>query len=124
MRDFWKSAVLQTICASLLGTAFCLFAVALLAVFVRAFAPSQATIAVCCQCIKCAGAFLFALICVRGERALFKGAAAGFFTVLLTTLVFGAIGGFHLSLLFPVWLLLGVIFGAAGAVCGKKLRKE
>lgn len=124
MEGFWKRAVAETLLAAVLCTVFCLLAVALFAVFVRAYAPSDVTVTVVNQAIKCVGVFAFSLLCVRRERALFKGIAAGLLSVLLTMLVFGAIGGFHLNALFLVELLLGGIFGGIGAVCGKKLRKE
>lgn len=124
MENFWKRAIAETLLAAVLCTVFCLLAVALLAVFVRAYAPSDTTVTVCNQAIKCVGAFLFSFVCIRRERAFFKGLAAGILSVLLTMLVFGAIGGFHLSPVFLIELLLGGIFGALGAVCGKKLRKE
>lgn len=124
MEGFWKKAVAETVIAALLCTVFCLLAVALFAVFVRAYAPSDVTIAVVNQMIRCVGVFVFSSVCVRGDRAFFKGIAAGVLSVLFTALAFGAIGGFHFSALFPVWLILCAIFGALGALCGKKLRKE
>lgn len=124
MQGFWKRAVVETSLAAILCTIFCLLAVALLAVFVRAFAPSDMTITIVNQVIKCVGAFAFSLLCIRSERALFKGAAAGLLSVIMTMLLFGAIGGFHLTVIFLAELLLGVVFGALGALCGKKLRKE
>ncbi len=124
MQGFWKRAVVETSLAAILCTVFCLLAVALLAVFVRAFAPSDMTITIVNQAIKCAGAFVFSLLCIRSERALFKGAAAGLLSGIMTMLLFGAIGGFHLTVIFLAELLLGVVFGALGALCGKKLRKE
>ncbi len=124
MQGFWKRAVLETALAAIFCTVFCLLAVALFAVFVRAFAPSDTTVTIVNQIIKCLGAFIFSMICIRSERALFKGAAAGLLSVLLTMLLFGAIGGFHITFIFLAELLLGVVFGALGALCGKKLRKE
>ncbi len=124
MQGFWKRAVLETATAAILCTVFCLLAVSLFAVFVRAFAPSDTTVTVVNQIIHCLGVFVFSLICVRSERALFKGAAAGLLSTVLTMLLFGAIGGFHITVIFLAELLLGIVFGALGALCGKKLRKE
>ena len=124
MEGFWKRAVQETLLAAAATTVFSLFAVALFAVIVRAYAPSPVTITVVNQIIKCAGVFVFSLIFVRRERALFKGAAAGALALLFTTLIFGALGGFHITAFFALELLLCVLFGALGAVCGAKLRKE
>lgn len=124
MERSWKKAAAETVLAAVLCTAFCLLAVALFAVFVRAYAPSDITVTVVNQAIRCVGAFVFSLVCIRGDRAFFKGIAAGVLSVLFTSLAFGAIGGFHFTALFPVWLVLSGIFGALGALCGKKLRKE
>lgn len=124
MENFWKKAIRETLLAAVAATVFSLFAVALLAVAVRAYAPGAALITVVNQILKCAGVFVSALLFVRRERALFKGAAAGIAALLLTTLIFGAIGGFHLTWLFALELLLCALFGGLGAVCGAKLRKE
>ncbi len=112
--------ILFAVCAA---TVLCLLAVALLAVFVRAYAPDGYTIMFINQAIKCASCFISAAVFLRGARIFFQGLASGALSVLFTMLVFGAIGGFHLSAVFLLELLLGMIFGALGALCGKKLRK-
>ena len=123
MENF-KRAVKETALASLSATIFCLFAVALFAVFVKAYAPSDTTIVVVNQVLKNAGIFLFTLLFVRRERALFKGAAAGLLALLITTLLFGIIGGFRFTVFFLAEVLLALLFGGLGALCGAKLRKE
>ena len=95
--NFWKTAAKEVGLSAALATVFCLLAEALLAVFVRAYALSEATIIVSNLVLKTAAAFVFPLLAVRGERALFKGMAAGFLFLLLTTLLFGLIGGFRFS---------------------------
>lgn len=118
-------AIGQTLLTAVIVTAFCLFALALFAVFVRAFAPSDGVITAVNWCIKCVGIFLFSLIFIKGERALFKGMATGGLSVLLTMLVFAIVGGgFHLTPFFLVELLIGLIVGGLGAICGAKLRKN
>ncbi len=124
MENFWKRAVRETLFAVLMATVFCLFAAALFAVFVRAFAPSDTTIAIIDRIILSAGVFLSSLFFVRRDRALFKGAAAGVLSLLLTTLIFGIIGGFRFSVLWLADLLLSLLFGGFGALLGAKLRKE
>lgn len=124
MEHFWKHAVKETLLAAVVATVFCLFAASLLAVFVRAFAPSDTTIAILDRGILALGVLLPCLFFVRPERSLFKGAAAGVLALLLTTLVFGLIGGFRFSVLWLADLLLAVLFGGLGALLGAKFRKE
>ena len=124
MEGFWKRAFVETALAALTAAIFCLFAATIFAVFVRAYAPSDVTITVVNQVLKCVGIFLCTLIFIRRERALFKGAAAGVVALLVGTLIFGLIGGFHLSAIFLLELLLAALFGGLGAVCGGKMRKE
>ncbi len=120
----FKKAAGECALAALLSSAFCLFAVALFAVFVRAYAPSEVTIAVVDRVILAVGIFAFSALFIRRERALFKGAAAGVLSLAVTTLVFGCIGGFHFTVLFLAELLLSALFGGLGALLGVKLRKE
>lgn len=122
--ETFKKAVKECGLAAALSSAFSLFAVALFAVFVRAYAPSDTTIAVVDRVILAFGVFLFSLLFVHRERALFKGAAAGLLSLLITTIVFGCIGGFHFTPMFLIEVLLCALFGGLGALLGVKLRKE
>ena len=75
--------------------------------------------------VKCLAVFVFSLICIKKERAFFKGLAAGFVSVFLTMFLFAAIGGgFHLNLLFLPELVLSTLCGGLGALLGAKLRKD
>ena len=100
--ETFKKAVKECGLTAALSAAFSLFALALFAVFVRAYAPSDTTIAIVDRIILSLGVFVFSLIFIRRERALFKGAAAGVLSLLLTTVIFGCIGGFHFT---PMFLL-------------------
>ena len=122
--ETFKKAVKECGLTAALSAAFSLFAVALFAVFVRAYAPSDTTIAIVDRIILSLGVFVFSLIFIRRERALFKGAAAGVLSLLLTTVIFGCIGGFHFTPMFLLELLLVAVFGGLGALLGVKLRKE
>ena len=122
--NFWKQAAKEVGLCAALCTVFCLLSEALLAVFVRAYALSEANIIVSNLVIKTAGAFAFAALFVRGECALFKGMAAGICSLLLTTFLFGFIGGFRFSPLFALDVLLCALAGGGGAALGRKLRKE
>ena len=124
MNEFWKRASIETALAALSAVIFFLFSAAIFAVFVRAYAPSGVVITVVNQVLKCIGVFVFSLVFIKRERALFKGMAAGVLALLLGTLVFGLIGGFRFSAFFLVELLLSALFGALGALCGGKLRKD
>lgn len=120
----FKRGLCEVLLSAAAATVASLFAAALFAVFVRAYAPSEITITVCNQAIKCAVVFLGAMLFVRRDRALFKGAAAGVVSLLFTALVFGVIGGFDFNVFFLAELLLSALFGGCGALCGVKLRKE
>ena len=122
--ETFKRAVKECGLSALVSAVFCLFAVALFAVFVRAYAPSETTVAVINRVILAAGVFLSSFLFVHRERALFKGTAAGVLSLLVTTLVFGSIGGFHFTALFLADLLLCAVFGGLGALLGVKIRKE
>jgi len=120
-----KRAVWEVVKAALLASCFCLFAEAIFAVIVRAAAPSVTVITAVNWVIECLAVFVFSLICVRKERAFFKGLAAGLATVFLTMFLFAAIGGgFHLNILFLPELLLCAVMGGLGALLSTKLRKE
>lgn len=125
MEHFLRRAVWETVKAALLYAAFCLFAMAMIAVIVKSCAPSDAIVRTLNWVVKCIGAFGFSLLCIKKERALFKGLAAGILGVVVTMLLFAAIGGgFHITWFFPLELLVCGVLGALGALVGSKLRKE
>ena len=103
--EAFKKGVRECGLAALLSTVFSLFAAALFAVFVRAYAPSDMTIAIIDRVILAVGIFAFSLLFIRRGGALWKGIIAGVLSLLLTTLVFG-------------------LFGGLGALLGIKIRKE
>ena len=123
MEEF-RHACRETLLATALSAVVSLFATSLFAVFVRAYAPSELTVAIVDRAILLTGVFFGALLFIGRRRALFKGAAAGAFSLLLTSLIFGVIGGFHFTALFLADLLLCAVFGAFGALAGVKIRKE
>ena len=62
---------------------------------------------------------------LHGERALFKGMAAGTLAAVFAMLLFAAIGGgFRVNALFLVELIVCAVLGALGALVGVKLRRE
>ena len=119
-KSFFKRAAWETAKAALLASAFCLFAEAIFAVIVRAISPSVVVITAVNWVLKCVAVFVFSLLCIKRERAFFKGLAAGFVSVFLTMFLFG----FHLDILFLPELLLCTLIGGLGALLGAKLRKE
>ena len=124
-KDFFKRAAWESVKAALAGSVFSLFATAIVAVFVQAYAPAQSVLTAVNWILKCVAAFVFCLIFVRRDRAFFKGAAAGLLTDILTMLLFAAIGGgFRIDILFLPELLLCAVLGGLGALLGAKLRKE
>lgn len=107
------------------GAAFYLFAAAIFAVFVRAYAPSGAAVTAVNWILKALASFSFCLLFVHPSHALFKGMGGGAAMCVLSMLLFAAIGGgFHLTWLFPAELVLSAALGGAGALLGVKLRKE
>lgn len=125
MEGFFRKAVWETLKAALLYAAFSLFALALTAVIVKACAPSDTLVRALNWMVKCIGSLVFPFICIKKERALIKGIAAGVLGVILTMLLFAAIGGgFHVTWFFPLELLICGILGGAGALVGSKLRKR
>lgn len=118
-------AIKETGIAAAAGTLFYLFAAALFAVIVRAYSPGQAVVTGVSWTLRFLAAFFFSLLFIHRGRALWKGAAAGACFTVFTLFLFAAIGGgFHLTWLFPLELLLSAAFGGIGALCGVKLRKE
>ena len=121
----WKQALKEVLLAAAVSAAFYLFAAAIFAVIVKAVAPPQGVVTAVNWTIKALASLVFSLIFIRRERALFKGMASGLCGCVLTMLLFAAIGGgFHITALFPVELLLCIVMGGIGALIGVKLRKE
>ncbi len=111
--------------AAVSGTAVYLFAAAIFAVIVRAYAPDAAVVTATGWVLKALFSFCFCLLFIHRGRALFKGMGGGFCMCMLEMLLFAAIGGeFRLTWFFALELLLSAALGGAGAVLGVKLRKE
>ena len=123
-KAFWRRAVLEVVRTALFTTVFSLFALALVAVFVRAYAPETLTITAINWAIKCVGIFFCCIFSIGRERALFKGIASGVLSAVCTLFVFAAIGGgFFVDALFLAELVLSAVCGGAGALVGAKLHK-
>lgn len=123
-KTFWKHAAWELIKTALLTAVFCLFFEAIFALIIRAAAPSDTLVTAVNWVVKCAAVFVFSLLCIKRERAFFKGLAAGLVSVFLTMFLFAAIGGgFHLNILFLPEMLLSTLSGGLGALLGTKLRK-
>lgn len=123
MQKIFKFA-LEALVAAVAVTVFCLFAFALFAVFVRAFALNRTVILAVNWVVKCVAVFAFSFLLVKGERALFKGLGAGLLSALLLFLLFGIIGGFHATPVFLIEILVLTLLGGLGAFCSVKFRKE
>ncbi len=124
MEKRWKAAK-EILLAGTAGAIFYLFAAAVFAVIVRAYAPPQTVVTAVNWTFKALASLAFSLLFVRKGRAIWKGAAAGVFSCLLSLLLFAAIGGgFRITALFPLELVLAALFGGIGAILGVKLRKE
>ncbi len=124
-RSFLRRAAKEISLAAVAASAFYLFAAALFALIVKAYAPGGGVVTAVNWCLKALGSFAFGLLFIRRERALIKGALAGVLSAVLSMFLFAAIGGgFHVTALFPVELLLCAVCGGVGALAGVKLRKE
>ena len=123
-KTFWKRAAWETGKTVFAVTVFSLVALAVTAVFIRAYCPPQGVVTAVSWTVKCAGVFLFSLLFIRRERAVFKGAAAGLFSALATLAVFAIIGGgASVTGFFALELFVSAALGALGALLGAKLRK-
>ena len=122
-RSFWKRAVWEVFKAVFAVAVFSLLALALAAVFVRAYAPAQGVVTAVNWTVKCVGVFVFCVIFIGRERALFKGVAAGILSAFVTLAVFAAIGGAKPDVFFVLELAVSAVLGGAGALLGAKLRK-
>ena len=120
-----RRAVVEIMLSVLFYALFCLVALALAAVFIRAYVPAAGVVSAINWVIKCVGSFLFPLIFVRRERALIKGAVAGVAGAVFTMLLFAIVGGgFSLTALFLAELVVCALLGGLGALAGMKLRRE
>ncbi len=125
MQTDLKHGVREIALAAVCGAAFYLFAAAVFAVIVKAYAPPEAAVQGVNWAIKGIASLLFPLLFVRAGRALVKGAIAGAAGCILAMLLFAAVGGaFCLTPLFPLELLFTAVLGGLGALLGVKLRKE
>ncbi len=124
MQTGFKKAATEVAFAAVACTVFMLISAAIFAVIVKAYAPAQSVVTAVNWILKGVGAFLSSLIFIHIGRAVFKGAAAGVLSCLLTMLLFGAIGGFHVTAFFPLELLFSAALGALGGMLGVKIRKE
>ena len=125
MEQSVRRALREIALAALFCTLFCLVAMSLFAVFVRAYAPADGIVLAVNHTLKGAGAFAFCMAFIRRERAFFKGLAAGALAAVVTMLLFAAIGGgFRLSALFAAELAGCALLGGMGALAGAKLHKE
>ncbi len=123
-RDFLSRAILEGLRYLLFSLLFCLLAEALFAVFVQAFSPAGWIIVTVNWAIQLTACLLGGALFLHAGRVLFKGLICGAVSVLVTMIVFGAIGGFSLTPFFILKLILGAVLGAAGGILGVKLRKE
>ena len=124
-KAFLKRATWEIVKVVLLSAVFCLFFEAIFAVIIRAASPSDTLITAVNWVVKSIAVFVFSLICIKRERAFFKGLIAGFVSVFLTMFLFAAIGGgFHLNILFLPEVVLSTLCGGLGALLSAKLRKE
>lgn len=105
-------AVLRAVIAAVI---FSLAAVLIFALVIKLFSVPSSVIPVVNRVIKTIAVSGGAILFIREEKGLLKGAAAGVLSVALTYLIFAAIAGSDFSYLFFAELLFG---GAVGAISG------
>ncbi len=124
MREFLRGAIGEVVKTALFCLVFCLVLLAVFAIVVTAVLLPSGVITAFSWILQIVACFLGGALFLHSGRTLFKGLAAGACAVLVTMLVFGFIGGFHLSWLFFVKLLVGAVSCALGGILGVKLRRE
>ena len=121
----WGRVCREVVLSALFCTLFYLAATALVAVFVRAYAPADGAVYAVNFVIRAAGAFLFPMLFVHVGRAFFKGMAAGALGMLFSTALFAAVGGgLRIGALFFLELPVCALLGGLGALAGVRLRRE
>ena len=78
-KAFFKRAAWELTKTALLTAVFCLFFEAIFAIIIRAASPSNTLITAINWVVKCLAVFVFSLLCIKRERAFFKGLSRDLF---------------------------------------------
>ena len=111
------SVAFQILKATLSALAVCIAGAFLFALILRFSAIPDKVILPVNETLKAVAVFLGAMLFIKGEKGLLKGALTGVFTVALSYLAFSAFGGdFSLSWLIFAELFFGAVVGGASGV--------
>jgi putative membrane protein (TIGR04086 family) len=107
----------QIVKAALTAVGVCIVGAFLFSIVLRFSAIPDRAILPVNETLKAAAIFLGAMLFIKGDKGLLKGALTGVFTVALSYLAFSALGGdFSLSWLIFAELFFGVVVGGASGV--------
>lgn len=119
-----KSAVLQILKATCAAVVFSLIFVLVFTIVIQAASLTSAVIKPVNQVFKIVAIAGGGLLFIRGDKGLLKGAIYGVCAVLLTYLIFSIIsGGFSISWLFVVEILIGAAAGGISGVIAVNVKK-
>ena len=119
-----KSAALQVLKATCAAVVFSLIFVLVFTIVIQAASLTSAVIKPVNQVFKIIAIAGGGLLFIRGDKGLLKGAVYGVCAVLLTYLIFSIIsGGFSISWLFVVEILIGAAAGGISGVIAVNVKK-
>ncbi|MBQ4268303.1 MAG: TIGR04086 family membrane protein [Clostridia bacterium] len=111
------SVAFQIVKAALAAVAACVVGAFVFAIVLRFSAIPDRAILPVNETLKVVAIFFGAMLFIKGEKGLLKGALTGVFTVALSYLAFSALGGdFSLSWLIFAELFFGAVVGGASGV--------
>ena len=111
------SVAFQIVKAALAAVAACVVGAFVFALVLRFSAIPDRAILPVNETLKAAAICLGAMLFIKGDKGLLKGALTGVFTVALSYLAFSALGGdFSLSWLIFAELFFGAVVGGASGV--------
>lgn len=117
------SHLIQIAKAVVLAVLFCLAAVIIFSFVLKFAALSESVIRPVNQCIKAFAILFGCFFAIRGEKGWLKGLTAGLLTVMLTWLVFAAVGGdFSLTWLIFADLGFGAVAGFLSGIVAVNVR--
>ncbi len=120
----FKDAALQVLKATLAAIVFSLVFVLVFTLIIHLASLSANVIMPVNQVFKTIAVATGCLLFIKGEKGYLKGAVAGLFSIVLSYLLFSAIGGsFSIKWTFALELLLGVASGAIAGIIAVTLKK-
>lgn len=120
-----KEGIFQVIKATLGAVVFSLAFVLVFTLIIQLASLSSAVIKPVNQIFKIIAVAVGCMLFVRGEKGFLKGGIAGLFSVVLTYVLFGLIGGsFDIKWTVVFELLLGIAAGAISGIIAVNVKKR